>query len=138
MATEQRGIPVPKTQNTPLSSKNIHTETGSPTISGKEIRDCLARLRHIHWTVMVYKVGLVPVHPRPTETMWARSDEIVRLCFEPSQPQRITERLNTHFNPSQNYSFHKSFYHKSCGFCLFVDAYLYSVGTQHGNLHPAW
>ena len=29
MATEQRGIPVPKTQNTPLSSKNIHTD-GQP------------------------------------------------------------------------------------------------------------
>ena len=32
----------------------------------------------------------------------------------------------------QSYSFHEPSYHKSCFW-----AYLYSAGTQHGNLHPA-
>ena len=50
--------------------------------------------------------------------------------------QRIikdTSGLNTNFTLSPSYSFHKSSYRKSW---LFL-AYLYSAGTQHGNLHPA-
>ena len=60
---------------------------------------------------------------------------IVSWCFEPSQPHRITSGLNTDFTLSPSYSFHKSSYHKSWVF--FFLAYLYSVGTQHGNPHPA-
>ena len=60
--------------------------------------------------------------------------QLVSWCFEPSQPRRITSALNTNFTLSPSYSFHKSSYHKSWGFFL---AYLYSVDTQHGNLHPA-
>ena len=52
--------------------------------------------------------------------------------LEPSQPQRVTSGLNKNLTLSPSYSFHESSYHKSC--CL---AYLYSVGTQHGNLIPA-
>ena len=71
--------------------------------------------------------------------------KIVSGCFEPSQSQRITSGLNANSTLSPKYSFHKSSsYHKSCWvFCSFVClfvcflAYLYSAGTQHGNLHPA-
>ena len=62
--------------------------------------------------------------------------QLVSWCFEPSQPQRITSGLNTNFTLSPSYSFHESSYRKSCFFVGFF-AYLYSVGTQHGNLHPA-
>ena len=55
---------------------------------------------------------------------------LVSWCFEPSQPQRITSGLNTLFALSPSYSFHESFYHKSC-----IWAYLYSTGTLHRNLH---
>ena len=41
-------------------------------------------------------------------------------CFEPSQPQRITSGLNTNFTLSPSHSFHKSAYHKSCFFSLFI------------------
>ena len=41
------------------------------------------------------------------------SRELVSWYFEPSQPQRITLGLNTKFNLSPSYSFHKSLYHKS-------------------------
>ena len=41
-------------------------------------------------------------------------------CFEPSQPQRITSGLNRNFTLSPSYSFHKSSYHKSCLFSLFI------------------
>ena len=63
---------------------------------------------------------------------WRRFLQLVSWCFEPSQLQRITSGLNTSFTLSSTYSCHKSSYHKSC----FL-AYLYSAGTQHGNLHPA-
>ena len=46
--------------------------------------------------------------------------ELVTCCFEPSQPQRITSGLNTNFTLSQSYSFHKSSYHKSRFFRLFI------------------
>ena len=59
--------------------------------------------------------------------------ELVSWCLEPSQPLRITSGLKTNFTLSPSHSFHKSSYHKS----WFFLAYLYSVGTQHGNLHPA-
>ena len=48
-------------------------------------------------------------------------------------PQRITSGLNTNFILSPRYSFHKSLHHKSY---VFV-AYVYSAGTQLGNLHLA-
>ena len=44
----------------------------------------------------------------------------VSLCFEPSQPQRITSGLNTNFTRPPGYSFHKSFDHKSCFLRLFL------------------
>ena len=80
-------------------------------------------------------------------------------CFEPSQPQRITSGLNTNLNLSPSYSCHKSLYHKLLFFVFFSNhnsasihnfgtqnqknnntcfrAYLYSMSTQQGNLHPA-
>ena len=67
-----------------------------------------------------------------TETQLKKRQKLVSWCFEPSQPQRITSRLNTNFTLSPSYSFHKSSYHKSC-----FGAYLYSADTQHGNLPPA-
>lgn len=57
----------------------IHTQTGNPTISDRDIRNCLARARHIHWPMMVYEAGLIPLIHRPTQTMWARSEEYVRV-----------------------------------------------------------
>ena len=39
--------------------------------------------------------------------------QLVSWCFEPSQPRGITSGLNTNFNLSPSYSFHKSLYHKS-------------------------
>ena len=41
---------------------------------------------------------------------------LVRRCFEPSQPQRITSGLNTNFTLTPSYSFYKSSYHKACSF----------------------
>ena len=51
------------------------------------------------------------------DTHWQIHVRLVRWCFQPSQPQRITSGLNTNFTLSSSYSFHKSSYHKSC-FCL--------------------
>ena len=45
---------------------------------------------------------------------------LLSWCFEPSQPQRITSGLKTNFTLSPSYSFHKSSYHKSCFFSLFI------------------
>ena len=39
--------------------------------------------------------------------------KLVSWCFQPSQPQGITLRLNTNFNLSLSYWFHISLYHKS-------------------------
>ena len=44
----------------------------------------------------------------------------VSWCFEPGQPQRITSGLNTNLTLSPSHSFHKSSYHKSCFFSLFI------------------
>ena len=75
------------------------------------------------------------------------NSQSVSWCFEPSQPQRITSGLNTNFNLSPSYSFHKS--HtitqilstisegKTRKTVTYFWAYLYSASTQHGNLHPA-
>ena len=46
--------------------------------------------------------------------------QLVSWCFEPDQPQRITSGLNTNFTLTANYSFHESFYHKSCYFSPFI------------------
>ena len=48
------------------------------------------------------------------------SSYLASWCFEPSPPQRITSGLNTNFTLSPSYSFHKSSYHKSCFFSLFI------------------
>ena len=45
---------------------------------------------------------------------------LVSWCFEPSQPQWITSGLNTNFTLSLSYSLHKSLYHKSSFFSLFI------------------
>ena len=63
-------------------------------------------------------------------TVSKTKQRLISWCFEHSQPQRITPGLNTNFTLSRSHSFHKSWYHKSCFW-----AYLYSAGTQHGNLH---
>ena len=92
---------------------------------------------------------VVTAHAVQITILTARNGSVKRVwlvswCFEPSQPQRIPSGLNTNFTLSPSHSFHKSSYHTlaqviSC--CLFVVvgffAYLYSAGTQHGNLHPA-
>ena len=46
--------------------------------------------------------------------------DVRERCFKPSQPQRITSGLKTNFTLSPSYSFHKSSYHKSCFFSLFI------------------
>ena len=69
------------------------------------------------------------------------SIDVVSWCFESSQQQRIASGLNTNFTICPSYSFHKSSYQKSCFFVVvfFLSLLiLYSVGTQQGNLHPAW
>ena len=93
--------------------------------------------------------------------------QLVSWCIEPSHPQRITSELNTNFSLSPSYSFYKSLYHKFFFFSnnssnsirnfgtqnqktkrnktttttknnkTCFGTCLYSVGTQHGNLHPA-
>ena len=65
-------------------------------------------------------------------TLFMSVAQLVSWCFEPSQPQRITSGLNTNLTLFRSYSIHKSSYHKS-----YFLAYLYSAGTQHGNLHLA-
>ena len=62
---------------------------------------------------------------------------IVSLCIEPSQPQRITSGLSTNFTLSPSYSIHKSYFTTShVKKKKKIKAFLHSVGTQHGNLHP--
>ena len=56
---------------------------------------------------------------RASERERARERESV-LCFEPRKAQRITSGLKTNFTLAQTYSFHKSSYHKSCFFSLFI------------------
>ena len=78
-------------------------------------------------------IGLSPLRStKPLNAPCTRTENVVD-CLQPSHPPRITSGLNINFTLSPNYSFHKSSYQKSC----FFWAYLYSVGTQHGNLHPA-
>ena len=57
---------------------------------------------------------------------------LVSWCFKPSQPQRITSGLNTNFTLSQ-LVISQVIIPQSHVFL----AYLYSAGTQDGNLHPA-
>ena len=81
-------------------------------------------------------------------------EDLVSLCLEPGQPQKITSRLNTNFSLSPSYLFHKSLYHifspnyssnsmhnvgtqNQKNNSLYFGAYLYSASTQRGNLHPA-
>ena len=52
-------------------------------------------------------------------------------AVSPVNHKRIISGLKTNFTLSPTYSFHKSSYQKSCFW-----AYLYSAGTQHGNLPP--
>ena len=59
------------------------------------------------------------------------TDLLVSWCFEPSQPQRTTSGLNTNSNLKVIYF---ESHHTTSDVFL---AFLYSVGTQHGNLHPA-
>ena len=47
------------------------------------------------------------------EVILIKWSELVSWCFEPSQQPRITSGLNTNFNLSPSYSFHKSIYHES-------------------------
>ena len=63
--------------------------------------------------------------------------ELVSWCFEPSQAQRIASGLNTNFILSISVSFpsHDTTSHFCCCCCFL--AYLYSAGTQEGNLPPA-
>ena len=95
---------------------------------------CMALLipAHIHTTMRTLTL---------TRTFLSQAQPFLLIwCFEPSQPQRITSGLNTNLTLSPSYSFHKSSYHKSCFVVVVVVvflAYLYSAGTQHGNLHPA-
>ena len=53
-------------------------------------------------------------------TQGFKVSQLVSWCFEPSQPQRITSGLNTNFTLSLSYLFHKSSYHKSIFFSLFI------------------
>ena len=93
---------------------------------------------------------------------WEEVSWLVTWCFEPSQPQKITSGLKTNFSQSPRYLFHKSLNHMSV-FSLSLSlsnrssdsihkfgmqnqknddtlktflAYLYTMMTQHGNLHP--
>ena len=92
-----------------------------------------------------------------SELLW-NFTKLVSWRSYPCQPQRITSGLKTNFNLSPCYSSQKSLNHKF----LFlkpqlkilstiterkarqtkrmfwtIEAYLYSVATQHGNLNPA-
>ena len=72
---------------------------------------------------------------------------LVSWCFEPSQPQRITSGLNTNFTLSPSYSFHKSFYHKTCfepvsipralntGTRILQGDLFYSAGLHRNRVH---
>ena len=50
-----------------------------------------------------------------TEPQFTVSAELVNWCFEPSQPQTITSKLNTKFTLFPSY-----FFHKSCFLSLFI------------------
>ena len=127
------------THDTKVSYFNMYINSKIPTIHMMQI--CLPSLSFLFFFFFFWGGVLIQCNCFVTST--AASDlivqcsrsspvEIVSWCFKPSQPQRITPRLNTNFTPSPNYSFHKSSYYKSC----FL-AYLYSAGTQQGNLHSA-
>ena len=58
--------------------------------------------------------------------------ESVTWCSEPSQPQRITLGLNTHFSFSPKYSFHKSLFHKFFCRCSNHNSNsVHNIGTQN-------
>ena len=76
-------------------------------------------------------------------------NQLVSLCFEPSQPQSITSGLNTNFTLSPSHSFHKSSYQKSCffqplyipwalntGTCIWQGDLFYSVGLHRNRCQP--
>ena len=44
---------------------------------------------------------------------WESVCKLIRWCFEPSRPQKITSGLKTNFGLSPSYWFHKSLYHTS-------------------------
>ena len=58
---------------------------------------------------------------RPSPSPLRPKRRRVSLCFEPSQPQRITSGLNTNFTLSPSYSFHNSSCHK---YMLFEPIYI--------------
>ena len=67
----------------------------------------------IPWGPVVARARFVILSP------FNASDFSVCWCFEPSQPQRITSGLNANFILFPSYSFHKSWYYKSCFFVVF-------------------
>ena len=65
-----------------------------------------------------------------------QASQLVKWCFEPSQPQGITSGLNTNFRLSPSYSFHKSSYHNLCFFQPIYIPWALNMGTclQQGDL----
>ena len=55
----------------------------------------------------------IPSGISPLEHCHPQYPNLIRWCFEPSQPQRITSGLKTNLSQAPTYSFHKSLYHKS-------------------------
>ena len=107
---------------------HIHTDKHTHTHTYKH-----THIQHTYTHIYIYKQThahtLTHTHTHTHRVRGReREEELVSWCFEPSQLQRITSGLS--------HSFHKSSFHKSCFVVVFL-AYLYSAGTQHGNLHPA-
>ena len=68
-----------------------------------------------------------------TPRCWRKQTLSFFGALSPVNHKGLDQVLNTNFTLSPSYSFHKSSHHKLC----FLSLYIYSAGTQHGNLHPA-
>ena len=86
------------TPYTILSSQRRRHKHSADTVQQKTLGDFVWR-----WQILSQNLG-----------------KLVSWCFEPSQPQRIASGLNTNFTLSPTYSFHKSSYHKSYCFSLYI------------------
>ena len=66
-------------------------------------------------SVSVHKFCSHGIMSHNCQDFWIMSvqSQLVRWCYEPSQPKRITSGLKTNFNLSPAYSFQKSLFHKS-------------------------
>ena len=117
-------MPAEEYRNSPMSKQ-------TPTLQAKGLPVLREEVETAVLKTPQGQAGRQPVQPC----------SVVSWCFEPSQPQRIPSGLNTNFNLSPNFSFHKSLYHKSFFPPLnHTSNSIHNFGTQNqkNNKHLFW